>query len=282
MLVFGGSSFGPTGASTYPTDIGVYDPANNTWQVLNPAGGPTAVGFRSAIWTGTKMIVWGGETDGSHGGIYDPATNTWKLMSNVGAPSKRGNFAMVWTGTKVIIWGGSSASGDVNGDDFKNDGAIYDPVTDTWQAMSLVNAPVSRYQPGHVWSGTKMIIWGGYRFANGQVYLNDGASFDPATNTWQAISTSGAPSARARPAAQWSGSKMIVWGGVGANSTYPNLGGIYDPATNTWQAMSTNGAPATGSYWLTSVWTGTKMLIWSFRPNTSYDAVSTNDGAIFY
>lgn len=281
MLIYGGSSFGSTGASTYYTDIGVYDPANNSWQVLNPPGAPNLAGYKKAVWTGTKMIVWGGGTDDSRGGIYDPVSNTWQTISNVGAPSRRGDFAMVWTGSKVIIWGGSANGPSVNANDYKNDGAIYDPSTNTWQAMSLVNAPASRYQPGYVWTGTKMIVWGGFRYNNAQIFLNDGGSFDPTTNTWQAISTTGAPSARTRPAAQWSGSKMIVWGGVGANPVYPNVGGIYDPATNTWQAMNTNGAP-NGSYWLTSVWTGTKMLIWSFRPNTNYDAVSTNDGAIFY
>ena len=51
------------------------------------------------------------------------------------------------------------------------------------------------------------------------------------------ISTIGAPSARAEHAAVWTGTDMIVWGGVGTgdnNSPYFGTGGRYNPATDSW------------------------------------------------
>ena len=43
--------------------------------------------------------------------------------------------------------------------------------------------------------------------------------------------------------AVWTGSEMIVWGGVNI-SGYLNTGGRYDPGTNSWTATSTTNAPA--------------------------------------
>jgi hypothetical protein len=54
-----------------------------------------------------------------------------------------------------------------------------------------------------------MIVWGGF---TGSV-LNDGGRYNPAANTWTAVTTTGAPAARELHTAVWTGSGMIVWGG---------------------------------------------------------------------
>jgi len=63
----------------------------------------------SAIWTGKRMIAWGGLTDPNiplgDGAFYDPASDTWPRMSNVGAPGPFGGQNGVWTGTTFIVWG---------------------------------------------------------------------------------------------------------------------------------------------------------------------------------
>jgi hypothetical protein len=41
----------------------------------------------------------------------------------------------------------------------------------------------------------------------------------------------------------WTGSEMIVWGGLGT-SGYLNTGARYNPAANTWTPVTTNAAPA--------------------------------------
>ena len=61
-----------------------------------------------------------------------------------------------------------------------------------------------------MWTGSEMIVWGGY---NGSGYLNDGGRYNPAANSWTAVTTTGAPAARAYHTAVWTGSEMIVWGG---------------------------------------------------------------------
>jgi N-acetylneuraminic acid mutarotase len=56
-------------------------------------------------------------------------------------------------------------------------------------------------------------VWAGYDVTIGRLY-NDGARYNPATNTWKKISASTAPNARYWHTAVWTGSEMIVWGGI--------------------------------------------------------------------
>jgi hypothetical protein len=56
--------------------------------------------------------------------------------------------------------------------------------------------------------------------------LNTGGRYDPATNTWTATGTTNAPSGRQSHTAIWTGSEMIVWGGLG-NLGDSDTGGRY-------------------------------------------------------
>ena len=79
-------------------------------------------------------------------------------------------------------------------------------------------------------------------------------------DTWAATSTANAPSARDDHTAVWTGSEMIVWGGV-MTCSYLNTGGRYNPSTDSWTATSTTNAPA-GRDDHTAVWTGSEMIVW--------------------
>src|SRR5262249_53711675 len=104
-------------------------------------------------------------------------------------------------------------------------GGRYDPATDTWMATSTTGAPSARYGHTAVWTVTEMIIWGGNTGYPSYLPLNTGGRYNPATNTWVAISTDGAPSPRYLHTAVWTGTKMIVWGGAGPGSL--NTGARY-------------------------------------------------------
>ena len=57
-----------------------------------------------------------------------------------------------------------------------------------------------------------MIVWGGY--VGGIGVSNTGGRYNPSTDSWTATSTTNAPAARDFHTAVWTGSEMIVWGGV--------------------------------------------------------------------
>jgi N-acetylneuraminic acid mutarotase len=149
----------------------------------------------------------------------------------------------------MIVWGGRDNSA------YFNTGGRYDPATDTWTPTSLgANVPEARQRATGVWTGTEIIVWGGFSNDNG--FLNTGGRYNPATDTWVATATgSGVPSARSRQTAVWTGTEMIVWGGFynSGGFVYPNAGGRYNPATDSWVATSTGANVLDGRAEPTSV-----------------------------
>jgi N-acetylneuraminic acid mutarotase len=126
---------------------------------------------------------------------------------------------------------------------------------DTWTATNTKNAPAPRASHTAIWTGSEMIVWGGYDGS----YLNTGGRYDPSTDSWAAISTMNAPAPRGGNTAVWTGSEMIVWGGDDGFSV--NTGGRYNPATDTWTATNTTTAPL-GRIFHTAVWDGSEMIVW--------------------
>ncbi len=257
MVVWGGSDLLGSGFDEYLNTGGRYDPTTDTWTATSTVGAPSGRYGHTVVWTGSVMVVWGGS--GYYpdfyldtGGRYDPATDTWTATSTVGAPPGRDGHTAAWTGSVMVVWGGRSDYPDF----YFNTGGRYDPVTDTWTATSTVGAPSARESHTAVWTGSVMVVWGGYGYDG---YLKTGGRYDPAADTWTATSTGEGPSARSGHTAIWTGSVMVVWGGSGANVF--NTGGRYDPATDTWTTTSTVDAP-TARVSHTAVWTGRVMVVW--------------------
>src|SRR5438132_6235189 len=244
------------------------DSGQQMWRFTSTTGAPAArysASVRpSPIWTGTKMIVWGGEAGTTYfndGGQYDPATNSWTTVTSTGAPSARDVFSAVWTGSKMIVWGG------FDGSTYFNTGGQYNPIANTWTATATFGSPSERSYHTAVWNGSLMIIWG---WRDGVAYLNDGALYNPTTDAWAPTSVTGAPGGRSNHSAVWTGTKMIVWGGGNGTSTL-NTGGLYDPAAPTasaWTSTSLTGAPE-ARLENSAVWTGTRLIIWGGRDGPS-------------
>ncbi len=178
----------------------------------------------------------------------------------------------VWTGSEMLFFGDGTQ------------GYRYDPATDSWQTLTVVNAPASRTEFTTVWTGSEMIVWGGCSGGTEFCTMNSGGRYNPATDTWTSTSGSGAPNPRRLHGAVWAGTVMIVWGGctedpngnqncnVGLNS-----GGRYDPVTNSWQPTSLAGAPSARNL-PELVWAGDQMVLWSgtnaVDPGRRYDPVT--------
>jgi N-acetylneuraminic acid mutarotase len=254
-------------AVTAPADCGPGD----TWHSLMTENAPEPRGTHTTVWTGTHMIVWGGDTVQTvvnSGGRYDPAMDTWAPTSTINAPAGRYAHTAVWTGIHMIVWGGDDGT-------YLNTGGRYDPTADTWSPTSTTNAPAERYYPTAVWTGAQMIVWGG---SDSRGYFNSGGRYDPTTDSWTPTSMSLAPPGRYVHTAVWTGSRMIVWGGYGYYPNYLNSGGSYDPATDTWTPTSTTGAPA-GRWTHTAVWTGSRMIVWGGYSNENSINTYLDSGA---
>jgi len=76
------------------------------------------------------------------------------------------------------------------------------------------------------------------------------------------------PGGRINHSAIWTGSVMVVWGGINGQGPL-GTGGRFDPATDTWTPTSLVGAPS-ARFQHVGVWTGSRMLIWGGRDGTQW------------
>jgi N-acetylneuraminic acid mutarotase len=247
----------------------------DTWTPTNLTGAPDGRVSHTAVWTGSEMIVWGGDPcffscDVNTGGRYNPSTDSWTATSTTNAPDGRQSFTAVWTGTEMIVWGGWAFT-------FYNTGGRYNPVSDSWTATSIANAPSARSRHTAVWTGSEMIVWGGS--SDNAPDLNTGGRYNPASDSWMATSSTNAPDARIFHTAVWTGSEMIVWGGGGFDVFF-NTGGKYNPITDSWIATSTTNAPDARQTH-TAIWTGSHMIVWGggtfnegFNTGGKYDPIT--------
>jgi ankyrin repeat protein/N-acetylneuraminic acid mutarotase len=268
LVVFGGEGMG-----TSFGDGARYCLAEDTWAMLPSDDAPASRTGHAMAWTGKEVIVWGGfggvwgdNRNHNDGARYNPATDTWKPMTMKNAPEARFDLTAVWSGRELLVWGGytdnHSRYQGAHADAFVNTGGRYNPSTDTWKPITTKGAPTRRSWNTLVWTGKEMIVWGGI---NAHKVLKDGGRYNPSRDTWRPISSDGAPSARGSHVAVWTGKEMIVWGGSArdpqTSSDYYENGGRYDPETDTWKPISTIGAPK-GRILTTAVWTGTEMVVW--------------------
>ena len=225
------------------------------WNSTSTTNAPTARYGHTAIWTGSKMIVWGGYSQfspnyNSVGGIYDPKTDTWTATSAANAPTGRVGHTAIWTGDRMIIFGGWNGA-------WFSDGASFDPETNTW--APIADSGLGRAFHTAIFTGSKMIVWGGETTSNQEI--TNGAIYDVDTNTWSSLPSSNEPVARAYHTAVWTGGNMIVFGGYDTDSNRLNSGGVFNLDKNEWTATPLVNAPEPRANH-TAVWTGGKMIVW--------------------
>lgn len=219
------------------------------WAQVGQSLSPSKRQGHSAIWTGTRMIVWGGTAAGSFppssgggpladGGAYLPESDQWQPI----APSfltPRSNHIAVWTGSQMIVWGGWDGSAPLR------DGGIYDPQANTWTPLHADGPNWRSGMRGH-WTGTEMLVWG----AADEQGPAAGGAFDPASRTWRAIASADAPTAGVNSV--WTGSDLLVWN--------PGEGWRYSVDSDSWSRITDVGEPV----WRrghAAVWTGEEMLV---------------------
>ena len=261
MIVWGGrASFEGNGNFN---DGGRYNPASDAWLPMSGVGAPAPRSQCVAVWTGEEMIIWGGETEGgvplADGAAYNPDSDTWRSINGNSGLSPRMEPTAVWTGSEMIVFGGVDAMQP--GWLSFGDGARYNPFTDSWTPLASAGVPGSRTAHTAVWTGERMIIWGGRELPSDS-RLNDGAIYNPGSDTWTGISPYDAPQARALHAAVWTGTEMIVWGGDISGSLL-NTGARYNPATGIWTPTTQDNAPGKRMFWRPDhgIWTGKGMLV---------------------
>jgi N-acetylneuraminic acid mutarotase len=198
----------------------------------------------ACAWGGGAMYVWGGWWTGgggagNDGASYDPSLDKWTALPAAPLTARPSAHAH-WTGSKLIVWGGTKPDSTAF-----LDGAVYDPSPQQWAPMAAPPGTfVQRASVATVWSTTtqEMIAWGGADVNSSALYA-DGVAYKPSTNTWRTIAAS-TLSARGAPSAVWTGTTMVVFGGVDS-TPFPNDAAAYDPMTDMW-TQPVSAGPAVG------------------------------------
>lgn len=235
----------------------------------------------SSVWTGDRLIIWGGgltapmglhpdqdsigyvgdrETPGrdtelgrvlfADGASFDPDRGTWHPIAD--APFASGERAQaVWTGSEMIVLtSGADASEIVV--------AAYRPGVDRWR---LIDHPVGDGAVLEmVWTGSEVLLWGSFdhQAARGDI----GYAYQPDRGRWRELRDAPVP-ARQWHTVVWTGDEMVVWGGTDltgrADEKFEDA--AYDPSSDTWRVIA--DAPISDRHGHTAVWTGEEMLVWS-------------------
>lgn len=212
---------------------GIYTPGsanNGGWRSLTGSSAPLRTAGQSAVWADDRLIVWGGkdlaQNLSSYGASFDLANNKWTTLSTVGAPSARALHTAVWTGNSMLVFGGWDSGVDLAGTV-----GVYTPATNSWKTTRSESVQ-ARYLHTAVWTGSEMLVYGGKPQRLFKNYLGAVGAFNPISGTWRTIEASSMPLARARHTASWTGSNMVVFGGVAgsvSDTELTNTGGVFYP-----------------------------------------------------
>lgn len=206
----------------------IYDPATNTWSNAPNIGGRRLMPALTRLSTGDMLISGGVEVSVIFGipfavvstnkaQRYDPGTNSWSNAANMpaGRAFHHDNQLTLADG-RVLFSGGvlvPSLLGAANSAAIA-DADLYDAVANTWTATSMAQSRTTQ-SVTQLANGRVIVCGGAGGLLSAATPLDSVESFDPATNTWSAMSPLGGP--RATHAALLLPDGLLVLLGGGAS-----------------------------------------------------------------
>lgn len=284
MIVFGGCRGDDTACdqSFAVTPHSIYDADADQWKPLATSGAPSARVFHGAVWTThDEMIVWGGLENYQRptvdrilgdGGILSfpegKPEGEWRALPLEGAPSARYGHTAIWTGTELLVFGGCGQEpGATRCVKPLNDGGTFDPYPAEgvahWRPLPVDRAVTPRTSHSSIWTGRYLIVWGGLDEA-GHV-IPGGARYDAVEKTWKTLNPTlpnGELGRRDHVAVyEPLQGRMIIWGGVAADRSYPTRTLVYDIENDTWSYAGTATDP-TGREGHVAAWIQDSLVVW--------------------
>jgi hypothetical protein len=235
--------------------------ATGPWSVVadHPVVGRV---FPIVVWTGSEVVVWGGEkpSEGAwhaDGAAFNPATGTWRELAD--SPlSSRSEHVAVWTGEEVIICCGRIVGGGASA-------AAYDPGADTWREIAA--PPIGPAFAEAIWTGEDMLVFGGVG-GGGTTNLVAAAAYKPATDSWRRLAD--LPYGLERTADATIGNGVVyAWPSPSQGSKPGPL--AYDIASDEWAPLPDppTHAPSSPSV----VWTGDLLFAYGASSDHEADAI---------
>lgn len=214
----------PPPAAANVTTVSAGELAGGRWSMLVPPQGTLERTWDLAEWTGRYVIAWGSTTpccttvpgkpqggSSDHGAAFDPTKGTWRSLPP--APVDVTVESTTWTGNQVLVWGSKPTGSQPS----RNVLLELDPTTWRWRRLA---APTMAPRTGAevLWSGTRLIVFGGTGPGSSDTTVLSGATYDLRTNRWHALPAvpryrvaAGSRQAPVGTTAAWDGGTLYVW-----------------------------------------------------------------------
>jgi len=198
LLVWGGLD-----ENGWTQDGAVFDYATESWSPINTIDSPPAeLDARVAAWTGEHVVLFGAhrELHTPVGARYHVDDDRWESMTMEGMPSSMHAYALiaVWNNGRLVTLLARPGP--------NNKGAIYDPATDRSLELTTPKTLYPHYKVRVGSAGHRLLF---INIAHGWASL-----LDPETATWDEIPMQqNGLSSREEASMNWTGERLIVWGG---------------------------------------------------------------------
>ncbi|TET31359.1 MAG: hypothetical protein E3J72_22570 [Planctomycetota bacterium] len=185
----------------------------------------------------------GGNTGGGTGTGSGPPTSTstvptgiWQKANPASKPGGLSYHTMAWDGTGILLYGGIDGVGNARNDTYRYDGT-------TWRKSGGANPTSARYYTRIAWDGAQVVMFGGFvtdpdnasrSVPTDETWLWDGSD-------WTKASLTGSPPPRADHVLTWTGSQVILFGGLGEDNI---LGDTWEWTGSGWRELSPSTKPA--------------------------------------
>lgn len=179
----------------------------------------------TAIATKAGLLLFGGYSLGSDGMLHLSQQATLcreQCVAVAPIPSGAAEAPAEYDGNRLVFtWGGIGAHGTPT-----SVGYSYDVEANSWQALTASGAPRARQKHSLTYANDRLFVYGGRAQSNSvfDVYdLSDGAMYDTRSRIWQPIDANLTLPLRADHQAVWTGSSLLILGGVHDNASVPSM-----------------------------------------------------------
>ncbi|MDC8450938.1 MAG: hypothetical protein LV473_21650 [Nitrospira sp.] len=265
----GWSGGGCTGAGTCVVTLNSNTTVTATFGTSLPTMTIPRAAHAAVRLTNGQVLLTGGITESvfpnaalNTAELYNPTTNTFTALSARLQSPRINHTATLLPDGKVLLTGGQIDNSNGNGSDSAE---LYDPTTQTFTAISnRMTVPRGSHIAVLLPNG-QVLLAGGYNmgFNDLPVAHNTAELYDPATQTFTAISAKMTSSRSDSPAAALlPNGKVLIAGGQRSShgGVILNNAELYDPTTQTFEALTSTMTSIRAGHTATLLSTGKVLL----------------------
>jgi hypothetical protein len=162
------------GPPRYFADGATYHPASNSWHLV-PSAPLSPRSGAQAFWTGSQVVVFGGQTNASFsldGASFDPVSGVWSKLPPFPAVSFPGHqpgaatsLTTAWTGQELLVWVTYAYRVPYSGGTYSfaplYRAAAWAPGSSSRQVLAPSPPQVHTYVATATWTGREVVFLGG-------------------------------------------------------------------------------------------------------------------------